>query len=226
MREFARYIDRLVRRRRPPAFVPTPDEAAAVRAAIELRAAGAEEQDPHPEFVAELRGRLAGVASRAATAESPPVAPRSGRRVLLIGTSAAAAAAAVAVVAERGIGGQDRPAVSTALNPADGGSWHTVLASSDLPGNGAAAFDTSVVSGFVMRIAGVLSARSGICTHHGCKLGLNPAEKRLACPCHRTFFSYDGTVLQSQLPDPPAPLPAFHVREVDGQIQVLLPRNG
>lgn len=222
MREFTRYIDRLVGRRRPPGFVATPDEAAALRAAIALRAADAEEQEPSPEFVADLRGRLAGGADQP---ENRPVPALGGRRGLLIGTSAAAAAAVVAVVADRNLGGPDHPAVSTALDPADGGSWHTVLASSDLPGNGAVAFDTSVVAGFVMRINGVLSARSGTCTHQGCKLGLNAAEERLACPCHRTFFSYEGTVIRSQLPDPPAPLPSFHVREVDGQIQVLLPRS-
>ncbi len=220
MREFTRYIDRLVRRERPPAFGPTPDEADAIRAAIAIQAADAEEQAPRPEFVAGLRDRLA------ATEEASPIPVRHGRRHLLIGTSAAAAAAAVAVVADRGLGGSDQPTVSTALDPQDGGSWHTVLASSDLPGNGVAPFDTSVISGFVMRLAGVLSARSGTCTHQGCRLGLNPPQKRLDCPCHRTFFGYDGTVIRSQLPEPPAPLPSFHVREVDGQIQVLLPRTG
>jgi cytochrome b6-f complex iron-sulfur subunit len=222
MREFTRYIDRLVRRRQPRGFAPTQEEADAIRAAVAISAASAEEQGPRAEFVAGLRARLAGVAE---TFEPRQVTPLRGRRGLLIGTSAAAAAAAAAVVADRSLGGPDQPTVSTTLDPADGGSWHTVMASSDLPENGVAAFETSVVAGFVMRIAGALSARSGTCTHQGCRLGLNAPEKRLDCPCHRTFFSYDGTVLRSQLPDPPAPLPTFHVREVDGQIQVLLPRS-
>jgi nitrite reductase/ring-hydroxylating ferredoxin subunit len=228
MREFTRYIDRLVRRERPRGFTPTPEEADALRAAVAMSAASAEDQGPRAEFVADLRSRLAGVAGvagDAGTAEARQVTPLRGRRGLLIGTSAAAAAAAAAVVVDRGLGGTDHPTVSTTLDPADGGSWHTVMASSDLPENGVAAFETSVVSGFVMRIAGALSARSGTCTHQGCRLGLNAPEKRLDCPCHRTFFSYDGTVIRSQLPDPPAPLPTFHVREVDGQIQVLLPRS-
>lgn len=224
MREFARYVDRLVRHRRPQRFVPTQEEAAAVRAAIAMRAESAAAQAPREEFVADLRERLAGLVGGAEPATSRPAAALRGRRGLLIGTSAAAAAAAAGVVAGRGLG-PDRPTVSTMLDPADGGSWHTVMASGALPANGAAAFETSVVSGFVMRIGGVLSARSATCTHQGCALALNAPEKRLACPCHRTFFAYDGTVIRSQLPDPPAPLPALHVREMDGQIQVLLPRS-
>ncbi|WP_030438627.1 ubiquinol-cytochrome c reductase iron-sulfur subunit [Actinoplanes subtropicus] len=223
MREFSRYVDRLIRRRRPQPFVMTAEEAEAVRAAIAIRAATSDEQEPRPEFIAGLRERVAGSAE---TFDPPRVTAPRGRRTFLIGTSAAAAAAAVAVAADRTLGGgPERPAVSTALDPADGGSWHRVLASSDLPGDGVVGFETDVVSGFVMRISGVLSARSGTCTHQGCRLGLNAPEKRLACPCHRTSFAYDGTVIRSQLPNPPAPLPSFHVREVDGEIQILLPRE-
>lgn len=219
MRDFTGYIDRLVRRRRPRGFVPTQEEAEAIRAGIALRAASADAAGPRAEFVADLRARLAGQAGAA-----EQIAPLR-RRGLLIGTSAAAAAAAAGVVADRTLGGPDHPTASTTIDPADGGSWHTVMASADLAENGAAAFETSTVSGFVMRTAGALSAHSGTCTHQGCKLGLNSTEKRLDCPCHRTFFAYDGTVIRSQLPNPPAPLPKFHVREIDGQIQVLVPRT-
>jgi Rieske Fe-S protein len=221
MREFASYIDRLVRRRRPRGFVATPEEAEAIRAGIALSAASADADAPRPEFVADLRARLAGQAEPAPA----PATPLRSRRGVLIGTSAAAAAAAAGVVADRTFTEPAQPTASSTIDPADGGTWHTVIASADLAENGAAAFETSTVSGFVMRTGGALSAHSGTCTHQGCKLGLNAAERRLDCPCHRTFFAYDGTVIRSQLPHPPAPLPQFHVREVDGQIQVLVPRS-
>jgi nitrite reductase/ring-hydroxylating ferredoxin subunit len=77
------------------------------------------------------------------------------------------------------------------------------------------------VSGFLTRSGGTVSARSGVCTHQGCRLNLEP--HRLACPCHRTFFRLDGTVIASQLATPPARLPAIQVREHEGAIQVYVP---
>jgi Rieske Fe-S protein len=95
-----------------------------------------------------------------------------------------------------------------------------VAASDRVPDSGAIAFDTGTVSGFVFRPAGVPSARSSVCSHQGCHLRLNDAERRLDGPCHRTRFGFDGTVITSQLPKHPPQLPAIKVREQDGQIQV------
>ena len=61
-----------------------------------------------------------------------------------------------------------------------------------------------------------------MCTHQGCRLGLE--VEKLACPCHRTSFALDGQVIASQLKTPPPRLPAFAVREQDGEVQVLVPR--
>ncbi|HKT06211.1 MAG TPA: Rieske (2Fe-2S) protein, partial [Rugosimonospora sp.] len=112
------------------------------------------------------------------------------------------------------------PATAAALDPTHG-SWQTVLAGADLREGGVARFDTGTVSGFLTRANGTVTARSGVCTHQGCRLNLD--QQRLACPCHRTFFRLDGTVITSQLPTPPARLPAIHVREQDNHIQVFLP---
>jgi Rieske Fe-S protein len=105
------------------------------------------------------------------------------------------------------------------VQPVDG-RWQTVATSGNVPDGGAIAFDTGTISGFVTRQGGVLSARSGVCTHQGCHLRLNQAEQRLDCPCHRTRFAFDGDVITSQLPTRPPRLPAIQVREQDGQIQV------
>jgi cytochrome b6-f complex iron-sulfur subunit len=69
-------------------------------------------------------------------------------------------------------------------------------------------------------------AQSGLCTHQGCLLKLNSQQRRLDCPCHRTFFTFNGQLIKSQLPTPPALLPAIAVREQDGEIQVYVPPAG
>ncbi|MEU4836082.1 FAD-dependent oxidoreductase [Streptosporangium sp. NPDC023615] len=43
---------------------------------------------------------------------------------------------------------------------------------------------------------GALHAVSAICTHLGCVVGFNEAERSWECPCHGSRFGVDGTVLQ------------------------------
>jgi glycine/D-amino acid oxidase-like deaminating enzyme/nitrite reductase/ring-hydroxylating ferredoxin subunit len=43
---------------------------------------------------------------------------------------------------------------------------------------------------------GVLHAVSPVCTHMGCVVGWNPAEKSWDCPCHGSRYSRDGQVIQ------------------------------
>ncbi|GAA3454119.1 ubiquinol-cytochrome c reductase iron-sulfur subunit [Dactylosporangium matsuzakiense] len=217
MRRLTDFVQRLLDGRRPRPFVPTDDETAALRAAIVLKSSAAEPAVPRAQFVADLRERLA---DRAAGLEPPPRLKR--RRALLAGAGAAAAAATAAVVVDRTlIGG---PPGLSALSPNDG-VWHPVLAADALAEGEAVAFDTGVVSGFVSRAAGRVLARSGICTHQFCRLRLNQPERRLDCPCHRTAFGYDGTVLRSQLSPPPGRLPLIEAREAGGQIEVFVPRS-
>jgi cytochrome b6-f complex iron-sulfur subunit len=218
-RKVTRYVDRLLRQRRPRPFVPTDEQAGALRAAIALRAARAEDAAPRAEFVAALHRRLAAAADE----EPAPVPAPRPRRRLLIGTAVSAASAALGAALTRLLirpGAAVTATPAATLDPATG-SWHTVLAGADLAEGATARFDTGAVTGFLTRTAGAVSARSGICTHQGCRLNLE--RDRLACPCHRTFFRVDGTVITSQLPTPPARLPAIEVREQDGAIQVYVP---
>lgn len=222
MRKVSRYVERLLRQRRPRPFVPTDEEAEALSAAVALRSARPEEAIPRGEFVAALHDRLAEQAARAD--EPSPVPTRAGprrRRGFLIGTAVSAATAVVGAVGGRLLPGlAAAPAVAPTLQPVTG-TWQTVLASAQLPEGGTAAFETGAVTGFLTRAAGAVTARSGVCTHQGCRLDL--AGDRLACPCHRTFFRLDGRVITSQLRTPPARLPAIEVREQDGAIQVYVP---
>jgi nitrite reductase/ring-hydroxylating ferredoxin subunit len=207
--------------------VPTDDEAEALRAAIALRAADPEGAMPRPEFLAGLRAKVATQMARSGESEPEPEAgrpPAGRRRQLLAGTAAAAGAAVVAVVVDRTVAAPSVAAPSPTLSPSDG-AWHTILASEELAEGDARSFDTGAVTGYLHRVGGVVSARSGICTHQACRLQLNLPERRLDCPCHRTFFALDGEVIRYQLRTRPARLPEILAREQDGQIQVFVPRT-
>jgi cytochrome b6-f complex iron-sulfur subunit len=227
-RGLRRYVDDLLRGRRPKPFAPDDFEAAQIRTAIELRAArpGPDADDaPRPEFLNELRGRLAQQMSGAAP--EPEARHSSTRRQVIVGTSAAAAAAVTAVSLARAVigAGTHGPASDVAggqLTPNDG-SWQRVAASSEVTDGVMHPFDLGSVTGFVRRVDGKPQAISGVCTHQGCKLWFDAPDDTLRCPCHTTSFSPSGQVLTHQLPITPKPLPALMVREVNGAIEVFAP---
>src|SRR5690348_18103921 len=79
-RKVTRYVERLLRQRRPRPFVPTDEEAETLSAAVTLRAARPEEAMPRGEFVAALHTKLAEQAARAGESEVAPREQRVGRR--------------------------------------------------------------------------------------------------------------------------------------------------
>lgn len=225
-RGLSAFVDALVRDRRPRPFRPDPDDVEAMRAAIELRAARADASSPDPEFVRELHDQLRrDLQERPAPAPAPhPV--RVPRRWVLEG-AAVAAAAGLGVAVDRTVfapGHHQGPPLSERSLVPDNGTWQTVAPRAAVQEGEVTRFDEAGAVGFVAEQQGALVAVSGVCTHLGCLLQLNPAERRLDCPCHRTSFGLSGDVLFSQLTNRPGPLPRLEVRDRAGQIEVYLPR--
>ncbi len=67
----------------------------------------------------------------------------------------------------------------------------------------------------VFRRAGALVAVSTVCTHLGCTVAYNRAEKIFQCPCHGGEYDAEGRVIAGP---PPKPLARLNVQEVDGKI--------
>jgi nitrite reductase/ring-hydroxylating ferredoxin subunit len=224
-RRLRRYVEDLLRGRRPRAFAADEDEAAQIHTAITLRAARPGSGAPSEEFVTALRRRLA-TELDPADGRQPARTP-SRRRIVQAASAAAAAAAVVGAVGGAVVEHAVAPtpgtdAGGTALEP-NTGTWHTVAASVEVSDGTTRPFDVGTVVGFVTRAGGRLSAVMGVCSHQGCRLALNGAARELACPCHNAAFTVTGTLVRHQLPIAPKALAMLRVREVDGEIQVYAP---
>src|SRR5215472_13644706 len=126
MADIRRFVDDLLRLRRPRGFRATPEDVAVARTAITLRTARPGSGAPREEFVTELHRRLA--------AELDPPAPGRAvsRRKLVLRTAGVAAGAAVAGAGiDHGLTARiAAPAADSTLTPHPG-AWLTVAASTD-----------------------------------------------------------------------------------------------
>lgn len=221
-RKLRRYVDDLLRGRRPKPFRPDDFEAAQIRTAIDMQAARLGSDAPRQAFLTDLRDRLVAQLDGA----PPRPIPNTTRRQVIVGTSAAATAAVAAVSIDRSLIAHQRPTeVAGPLTP-NAGQWMRVAASSEVPDGVMRPFDLGSITGFVRRVDGKPQAVSGVCTHQGCRLWFDAPDDRLRCPCHSTSFSPTGQVLTHQLPIAPKPLPTLMVREHDGVIEVFAPPSG
>jgi cytochrome b6-f complex iron-sulfur subunit len=222
-RSLRRYIDDLLRGRRPKPFRPDDFEAAQIRTAIDLQAVRPGGDTPDNEFLADLHRRLA---AQQDGAEAPAPKLNATRRNVIVGTSAAAAAAVAAVSIDRALidGSQVADDGNSRQLTPNAGRWVRVAASADVADGVMRPFDVGSVIGFVRRANGKPEAVSGVCTHQGCRLWFDASDDRLRCPCHSTSFAPAGQVLSHQLPIAPKPLPTLMVREQDGVIEVFVPQ--
>jgi len=207
-----RFVDALLRNRRPRRFRALPEELDAMRVAIRLRASRTGADLPDPTFVDKLGQRLREELS------GRPVHRRLSRRGLLVGVGTTAAAAVVGGVA--GVVSDRLARVnagSRELVPA-GATWQPVVAAAAVADGQAVWFSTGAVEGFVINRGGHFHAISAICTHLGCVL--QPAGGHLTCPCHRTAFSLDGMVTSHELPQAPPALPTLRTRVRNARVEV------
>lgn len=209
----ARFVEDLIKGRRPRRFQTAPDEAEALHTAAMLRAgAGADLPDPH--FVAELERKLR------REVEPAPARSRVSRR-RLFGTGGAIAVAAVGGgVASRLVETVGEPGVGAPELVPPGGSWRPVVAVASVPDGGVFRFSTGSMTGFIVRRGDTFTGLSAVCTHLGCLLQ-DQGGGHLACPCHQTAFALDGSVTEHYLPKAPPPLPRLRVRVASGMVEVF-----
>ena len=216
----ARFVDDLLRGRRPRRFTASQDEAEAMAAAAGLVAARSGADLPDKAALDRIHRRLSERLD-----ESPRIDARFTRRVWLRTFSTAAAAAFVGVALDEVLTRQG-PAAPVATGPAvltpDGGQWRPVAAVTQLPEGHAILVSTGSVDAVVVNDGGQISAVSGICTHLGCRLQPDDADRRLSCPCHQTAFSWSGKVLYYRLKAAPPDLPSIGSRVRDGQIELFV----
>jgi cytochrome b6-f complex iron-sulfur subunit len=233
-----RYIESLLRGRRPRPFAPSQDDLALTRTAITLAAAHPGARQPDPAFVDSLRHKIAAQASAEQAPSSAPPAqsplPRPARAVparrrVLQTTVMAAIAAAVGAAAGHLLIG--RPAGTQSATPPAGGAlsptlgaWQTVADAAELPEGAVMEFDLGSVVGFLQRSSGRLQAVSGICTHQGCRLNLATPPDQLICPCHGATFSVSGQPLAyPHHAITLTALPRLPVRVYNGAVQIYAP---
>ena len=71
----------------------------------------------------------------------------------------------------------------------------------------------------LLNVAGEIRAFDAVCTHEGCPLGWNPAQRLIRCPCHGGAYDPSGKVVEGP---PPAPLHRLETSVDDGMIFVVL----
>jgi cytochrome b6-f complex iron-sulfur subunit len=216
----ARFVDDLLHGRRPRRFAASDEEAQAMTAAAGLVAGRVGADIPDKAALDRIHRKLSG-----ALDESPVIELRPTRRAWLrtLGTAAAAVVVGVVLdeVATHQSPGDTSGNVATVLMP-DNGSWRPVAAVTQLPVGHAIAVSTGSIDAVVMNDGGNISAVSGICTHLGCKLQPDNANRKLNCPCHQTAFAWSGKVLYYKLKNEPATLPKIPSRVTDGQIELFV----
>lgn len=216
----SKFVDDLLRGRRPRRFTASPEEAEAMSTAASLVAARTGSDLPDKAALDRIHHTLADRLD-----QSPRVDARFTRRVWLrtMGTAAAAAVVGVGldeVLTQQGLIGPG--AAGQAVLTPDGGQWRPVAAVTQLPEGHAMTVSTGAVDAIVVNDGGRISALSGTCTHLGCKLQPDNVDQRLSCPCHMTAFSWSGKVLFYRLKKSPPDLPRIDSRVREGQIELFI----
>ena len=215
----ARFVDELLHGRRPQRFQATPEEAEAMIAATGLSAARVGADVPDKAALDRIHQHLA-----EALDESAVVDRRLSRRAWLRTAGAAAAAVVIGVGLDEVV--RNRPESggggSTATLLPDNGTWRPVAAVTQIPAGHAVQVSTASLDAVIINDGGSITAVSGVCTHLGCKLQPDDANRKLNCPCHQTAFGWSGKVLYYRLQAAPANLPSIPSRVNNGQVELYI----
>jgi cytochrome b6-f complex iron-sulfur subunit len=218
----ARFVDDLLHRRRPHRFSASPEEVEAMTAAATMVSARVGADLPEKAALDRIHRRLS-----AALDDSPVVERHLTRRTLLRTLGTAAAAMVVGVALDEVVTNQGKSSApggsttATVLMP-DVGAWRPVASVTQLPAGHAMTVSTGAVDAVIVNDGGAISAVSGICTHLGCKLQPDDANRKLNCPCHQTAFGWSGKVLYYRLKAEPASLPQIPSRVNGDQIELFV----
>jgi len=215
----ARFVDELLHGRRPQRFEATHEEAEAMIAATGLSAARVGADVPDKAALDRIHQHLA-----EALDESAVVDRRLSRRAWLRTAGAAAAAVVIGVGLDEVV--RNRPESggggSTATLLPDNGTWRPVAAVTQIPAGHAMQVSTASLDAVIINDGGSITAVSGVCTHLGCKLQPDDANRKLNCPCHQTAFGWSGKVLYYRLQAAPANLPSIPSRVNNGQVELYI----
>jgi len=221
-RRLQRYIDAIVRDRRPRRG-DAGDDHEAMRLAARLHAAHPGSADPSPEFIDDLARRL----RNSTTETQPQQQPALPQRRQFLFAAGAAAAAGIGAgfgierVREAITGSTSSTSPQAAITP-DDGAWVAVARVADMKLGAVKRFSANGIEGFVLNANGKISALSAVCTDQGCILTADKAGSQLKCPCHYAAFDLNGMPRQGSY-HKVTPLPVIQVRTNGEDIEALLP---
>lgn len=215
----AHFVDDLLHGRRPRRFSASVEEAEAMSAAAGLAAARLGADLPDKAALERIHQRLS------ETLDERPALERSfTRRAWLRTAGAAAAAVVVGVGLDEVVTTRQQPggAGGSATLMPDNGSWRRVASVAQLPAGHAMQVSTASLDAIIVNDEGTISALSGVCTHLGCRLQPDDANRKLNCPCHETAFGWSGKVLYYRLKVAPPNLPQIPSRVNNGEIELFV----
>ncbi len=242
--ELERWLEELQagRSAHPPSEL-TPTQARIYRMVALFRSTSPEAGTPDPAFAAELHTRLEQEfqqlpkTPRFPLLAKQPQEKRHGvsRRALLTGGVAVAASLVVGAAIERAIEnslpGSPNSNYPPLVPPGIPTTWHFVTTLADL-GERAVRFVTDPIVGYVIYDdgdsgdpdKGKVIAMSAACTHQGCIVQWQDADRRFHCPCHGGIFSEYGQVDKRSGPVRYlTSLPRLETKVEDGKVYVKVP---
>ncbi len=107
-------------------------------------------------------------------------------------------------------------------------TWHLATTLAAL-GQGAVRFTADTLVGYVLRETDAtqgeqIVALSAACTHMGCLVRWQDADRRFHCPCHTAVFAEDGTHIRLNYRLSLSPLPRLNTKVENGNVYVQVPQ--